>query len=434
MLFIVSFALSVFFHFELLASACEESFKNDSSSFQLNKFRNYTKNNKQLLKISKKGNLNKLEKVLGQHVNIDIRNKNNQTPLTIAIRKGHTDFALRLIDSGADINRTGRNGISPLSFSAYVGDIKLVRTLLEMGADVHSVDKFGSPPLFWSATKEISELLIEYGSKVKVRNKYKETALMWANNGEQAQFLIDQGIKINAKDRLKQTAIIHSVKNSLSDVSNVLLKNGINYNTKYLTADDLFMEAAFSRDIDMINFLLNVGDIDINKQNEEFGYTALMQASYLGYFELVETLLKNGANPNLGAFNGDTALIWSLIGPHDPKFINPKIDNWDKISELLIENGADVNVQNNQGDTPSILSVYFKRKKTFNHLLEAGADPTIQNFFNENVLSLAKQLGDQYFISSLLKYTEEHKPLQQDREFPKEDSKLDITILLHHEH
>lgn len=50
---------------------------------------------------------------------------------------------------------------------------------------------------------------------------------------------------------------------------------------------------------------------NINKQNE-YGYTALMYASYFNNIEIAKLLLDKGADVNVRDKYGDTALTWAI--------------------------------------------------------------------------------------------------------------------------
>ena len=76
-----------------------------------------------------------------------------------------------------------------------------------------------------------------------------------------------------------------------------------------------------------------------------------MVSSRENYFEIVEYLLENGANPNIKNDGGDTALMYAVA----PKNLDNRsnfrdIRSWD-IARLLLENGANTLIKNNDGQT-----------------------------------------------------------------------------------
>ena len=94
------------------------------------------------------------------------------------------------------------------------------------------------------------------------------------------------------------------------------------------------------------DFIKNGGDI--NEKNSE-GLTALMVESQIsGTYEIVEGLLKNGADPNLTDALGKTALIYAAIA-----------GNYVTIEELL-NNRAEINMKDNEGITALMYACNMK--------------------------------------------------------------------------
>lgn len=106
--------------------------------------------------------------------------------------------------------------------------------------------------------------------------------------------------------------------------------------------------------INAIKNLIENEETDINYKETllaEFGETALMVSSRENYFEIVEYLLENGANPNIKNDGGDTALMYAVA----PKNLDNRsnfrdIRSWD-IARLLLENGTNPLIKNNEGKT-----------------------------------------------------------------------------------
>ena len=89
------------------------------------------------------------------------------------------------------------------------------------------------------------------------------------------------------------------------------------------------------------NFVqFNVQHID--KQDEE-GYTLLALAVHYGRVEMVETLLKNGASPNIATKEE--------FGKNSPLHLAVNF-KFKKICDLLIDAGADESAQNASGLIP----------------------------------------------------------------------------------
>ena len=96
-----------------------------------------------------------------------------------------------------------------------------------------------------------------------------------------------------------------------------------------------------SNDYNTLHDILDIIDKDMcsNLFNND-NYTALMLASKLNYYDIVELLLKNDVNPNVVNDKDETALHLATREGHDD------------IVYLLLKNGADVNCLDKSSKTP----------------------------------------------------------------------------------
>ena len=108
--------------------------------------------------------------------------------------------------------------------------------------------------------------------------------------------------------------------------------------------------------------LINENDTIINQKNKE-GFTLLILASYKGKNEIVDFLLKNGAEVNAISEMG-TALMAAVV-----------VNNTEIITRL-IDAGADVNLNDNAQRTALHLAVQFRNKSSVELLLFYNADKT----------------------------------------------------------
>ena len=118
--------------------------------------------------------------------------------------------------------------------------------------------------------------------------------------------------------------------------------------------------------------------VNINKKNErDYNRTALLYASIYGYKNIVEILLKNGADINIQDVNGWTALIFASNHGHKD------------IVEILLKNGADVNKKIFNGETALMSASNKGYKEIVELLLKHGADINITNKFGYTALYYA---------------------------------------------
>jgi uncharacterized protein len=133
------------------------------------------------------------------------------------------------------------------------------------------------------------------------------------------------------------------------------------------------MNAAANGDNEKVFEILN-GGLDINVRferdhSELSGMTVLMIASLRGYENMVEALIKRGANVNLKHYSGDTALMMAASNPNA------------KIVKALLKAGADPNIKvgsPHAGEiTPLIRAINLNdehRIEIVEALLAAGAE------------------------------------------------------------
>ncbi len=98
-------------------------------------------------------------------------------------------------------------------------------------------------------------------------------------------------------------------------------------------------DAVIEKDTVKINQFLQSG-VDINTQHTQTGTTVLMIASsYYYYDDMVEFLIKNGANVNLKDKEGKTALLWAASN---------SLPN----AKILVASGAEINEASDDVMTP----------------------------------------------------------------------------------
>jgi ankyrin repeat protein len=97
--------------------------------------------------------------------------------------------------------------------------------------------------------------------------------------------------------------------------------------------------AARAGDVAALKNLLRYGDVDVDAKNYE-AETALSQAARDGHRDVVELLLKAGADPNRKSDAGRTPLAWAAQNGDE------------EMVKLLLRWGADPNVLSDTGRTP----------------------------------------------------------------------------------
>ena len=85
--------------------------------------------NEQLLHAALNGSLEEVKEALDKGADINTKDNDGDTPLTIASLLGHTDIAKQLIDKGANIETKNNEGNTPLALASYWGHTDIAKHL-----------------------------------------------------------------------------------------------------------------------------------------------------------------------------------------------------------------------------------------------------------------------------------------------------------------
>jgi len=220
--------------------------------------------------------------------------------------------ALKLINKCwfLDVNYKSKDGNTVLHWACYSGKVRVVKCLLEKGAKPNSLNNLGSTPLMVAVrygNHDIVEALVQSKVDVNILSHHGKNALTMAvccNQYESCALLLSVRAKIQ-DCTLAQCAYLKESKS----IAILLLKNGANPNSigdqgnmkgAPLTA---LMTAVIFRNMPIIKLLTQQVGLNINQTNDA-GFTALHYAHGVGEEQIIEHLLKNGANPDIKAGDG----------------------------------------------------------------------------------------------------------------------------------
>ncbi|MFM2050406.1 MAG: hypothetical protein RL682_897 [Pseudomonadota bacterium] len=111
---------------------------------------------------------------------IEVRTKNDESPLMLAALKGLAPQCEQLIARGADVNKPGW---APLHYAATGGHTLVVQMLLDNHAYIDAASPNGSTPLMMAAmygTTSITKLLLEAGADPMLKNDLGLSAIDFA--------------------------------------------------------------------------------------------------------------------------------------------------------------------------------------------------------------------------------------------------------------
>jgi ankyrin repeat protein len=121
-----------------------------------------------------------------KNIQVEPRNRQDESPLMLASLKGLTDVARRLVAQGADVNKPGW---TPLHYAATSGNLEIIRLLLDNHAYIDASSPNASTPLMMAAmygTASAAKLLLESGADPTIKNDQGLTALDFAQRANRA--------------------------------------------------------------------------------------------------------------------------------------------------------------------------------------------------------------------------------------------------------
>ena len=285
-----------------------------------------------ILVASKKGDLEAVKKLAEECRELLYAQYNYTPPIHFAVREGHMELIKYLLANGAhdpdykiypfsdslqqiandreyfEIESLLNNYAANPSLQKYKGDngeILYNRTELQLDFQ-EAVDKNGY--------HKVEAILKEHPEFVKDETYFwSEGVLMFAakaNNQRMMELLMNYGAKVPKILKWAQFYYFERYDGAV-----YLMENGMDPNTMSWHHVTLLHDMAQKGDIKKAELLINHG-ADINAIDEEYQSTPLGMASRWGQTEMVEYLLKQGADSNLSGASWSTPIEWARKKKH----------------------------------------------------------------------------------------------------------------------
>jgi uncharacterized protein len=318
--------------------------------------------------------------VAAQERDVNAADADGSTALLRASYQDDMESTGALLRAGANVNAANDLGATPLWAACQNGNVAIVRMLLDAGANPNAALLRGETPLMMAARAGkpgIAALLLAKGANPNARAARSQTALMWAVGQKHSDVV---------KVLLANRADVHARTETWSQVMAVPPHGFLPYNMLVPHGSDTaLLFAARVGDLASAKLLVGAG-ANVNDA-DAWGVSATVLAAHSGFGDLVEFLLKNGANPN-AARAGFTALHAAIMR-RDERMIKLLLDHHADANALLRtwtptrRSSRDFNFDPELvGASPFWLAARFLQPGAMRLLLKHGADPLFVHHSN----------------------------------------------------
>lgn len=159
------------------------------------------------------GYKNIIELLLHRRTNLNILDKNGNTPLHLAISEGFYDLSEFLLSKGAKVDIKNSNGETPIHLATKNNDLETIDLLISHSADVNSKNNNQETPLIVAIKHnfvDAANLLIQNDADINTLDGKGRTPLHWAvieQNLPIAKILIINDVNLYAEDEQGDTAL-----------------------------------------------------------------------------------------------------------------------------------------------------------------------------------------------------------------------------------
>ncbi len=257
-------------------------------------------------------NVERDETVIEPSVIVATESKKSNDNISIEIFKASKNGNLvdikKLVNKDIDINALDENGETVLTLASSNGHLEIVKYLIENGADINFQYNSGGGDLNQSALMsasmggylDIVKYLVDNGADIDARDYSYSTAVFFAgvmNKPEIVYYLVSVG----AEAYLEIWASIGDLEKVKSSV-----KNGEDINQQDDYGMSPFLRAVSNGHLEVVEYLIKNGADDENMSN------GIIEASQYGRLDVLKYLIENGADATAKMSDGETYLEYAI--------------------------------------------------------------------------------------------------------------------------
>ncbi|CAB1102228.1 unnamed protein product [Ectocarpus sp. CCAP 1310/34] len=367
-----------------------------------------------------RGHIAVVKSLLAAGVNVNLRPAySDELALDAAFQGGHADIVTTLIQHGAFVDATDSCGCTALFKVSLDTNAALIDKLVAAGAAMNGiVNATGRTPLHHACMDDCPEAnasMLRHGARVDAKDDDGDTPLHVASTvgcSEGIRALVQHGADIKALTAKGRTPLGLTAEFGCEDATVVLLDAGADVKAPadHTDGSAALSLATLSEHVDGTMKILIQHGADVNARNTN-GFTALHRAAMYNKVDGIDLLISAGAIIEAPDNHKSTPLAVTF---------REAVYRWKKEHSCglqdfaamitLLKHGADPNIGNIQEGCPHSLLWYFVRCgcpiSVFRELLAAGpnldADTNVQTKRGKTALHMAAEDDNGVCIEALI--------------------------------
>jgi ankyrin repeat protein/tetratricopeptide (TPR) repeat protein len=329
---------------------------------------------------------------------LQLCNKNGDTALLLALRKGDEEVVSSLLTAGSDVTAVSQDGDTALHCAVDSGKSTVVERILALQAvELEAKDSLGDTALLlalWKGHEEVVSSLLTAGSDVTSVGQDGYTALHCAvYSGKPTvveRILALQTVELEAKTNSGETAFLLALWKGDEEVVSSLLTAGSDVTAVGQNGLTALHGAASSVNPTVVERILALQTVELEAKNSS-GDTALLLALWNGDEEVVSSLLTAGSDVTAVNQYGLTALHCAV---HSGKST--------LVVRILVLQTVELEAKTSIGDTALLLALGKGDEEVVSSLLTAGSDVTAVAQDGNTALHCAVHSGKSTVVERIL--------------------------------
>ncbi|XP_048255111.1 ankyrin repeat, PH and SEC7 domain containing protein secG-like [Haliotis rufescens] len=350
--------------------------------------RRFRREDVKLLKACKYGTLDNVRQIVSRdRANINYRGPLGLTPLmNAAQRKGMQDMIEFLVRIGANASVIDANGDTILHHACVGADEETVKYFISQDiVDINCRGYHGRTPVMNAAeagSVEVVKLLVSEGADLSLVDTEGSTILHGVcrrGHSEVASYILTQNrIDINARDMAGRTPLD-------------LAKTPRRHSRRFRREDVKLLKACKYGTLDNVRQIVSRDRANINYRGP-LGLTPLMNAAQRkGMQDMIEFLVRIGANASVIDANGDTILHHACVGADE-----------ETVKYFISQDIVDINCRGYHGRTPVMNAAEAGSVEVVKLLVSEGADLSLVDTEGSTILHGVCRRGHSEVASYIL--------------------------------